>query len=151
VATQSASAPAQNIALPVAEPKPAPATVAAVEPPKVAATTPAANDTGAVHFTLPLAAPPSVATVQPAPTLPVGEAAKSTERPKASVHMVTIIENLRVAGIRAAGDDSKVLMNDRVYRLNDIIDHDLGIRLTGVTAQSLTFADDSGAVYTRNF
>jgi hypothetical protein len=65
--------------------------------------------------------------------------------------MITIIENLHVAGIRAAGEDSKVLMNDRVYRLNDIVDHELGIKLTVVTTKALTFEDDQGAVYTRNF
>ena len=46
---------------------------------------------------------------------------------------------------------SKVLMNDRVYRTGDTIEHQLGIKLAAITAGSLTFEDDKGARYTRNF
>ena len=42
-------------------------------------------------------------------------------------------------------------MNDRVYRIGDIIEHQLGLKLVGITATSLTFEDESGARYTRNF
>jgi hypothetical protein len=65
--------------------------------------------------------------------------------------MVNTIEALRVAGIRASGNDSKVLMNDRVYRIGDMIDHDQGLKLTAATANSLTFVDSTGATYTRHF
>jgi hypothetical protein len=66
--------------------------------------------------------------------------------------MIEAIEALRVAGIRVgAGSDAKVLMNDRVYRIGDTVDHALGLKLTGATASSLTFRDGTGAAYTRNF
>ena len=65
--------------------------------------------------------------------------------------MISVIEHLRVGGIRVAGAESKVLMNDKVYRLNDTIDHELEIRLTGIEVKALTFDDVRGAVYTRNF
>jgi hypothetical protein len=32
-----------------------------------------------------------------------------------------------------------------------MVDHDLAIRLTGATANSLTFTDGTGATYTRYF
>ena len=64
---------------------------------------------------------------------------------------VNFIENLHIAGIRASATDSKVLMNDRVYRIGDIVEHDLGLKLTGITASSLTFEDERGARYTRSF
>jgi len=61
------------------------------------------------------------------------------------------VDALRVTGIRASGSDSKVLMNDRVFRLNDIVERTLGLRLTGVAADRLSFTDPNGLVYTRNF
>jgi hypothetical protein len=139
---------------PAVETKPAPAPVQVTEAPKPAPVAPVVT-AGTPQFTLPLTpAPTSVTTPAATPavaTPTVAVAPKSNERPKPPAHMVTIIENLRVAGIRAAGEDSKVLMNDRVYRLNDIVDHELGLKLTGVTPKSLTFEDDHGATYTRNF
>lgn len=78
--------------------------------------------------------------------------ASPTAPPAPSLRMIEAIEALRVAGIRAsAGTDAKVLMNDRVYRIGDTVDHALGIKLTAVTASSLTFSDASGASYTRHF
>jgi cytoskeletal protein RodZ len=86
------------------------------------------------------------------PVTPIQVSApKSNERPKPSARMVSVIEGFKVMGIRAAGTESKVLMNDRVYRLNDVVDHELNIRLTGVAGRTLTFEDDRGAVYSRSF
>ena len=65
--------------------------------------------------------------------------------------MIGVIEHYKVGGIRVSGTESKVLMNDRVYRINDIVDHELGIRLTGIETKALTFEDARGAVFTRNF
>jgi cytoskeletal protein RodZ len=90
------------------------------------------------------------ANAEPAATAQAS-APKSNERPKPSTHMMSVIDGLKVMGIRAAGAESKVLMNDRVYRLNDVVDHELNIRLTGVAGRILTFEDDRGAVYSRSF
>jgi len=137
-----AAVPQAPVALTVAPP-PTPA-------PPAAAT---ATSAGGPQFTLPLPqSEPAVQTAAAQPiTLPTVGADRPAEKPKPPPHMITIINNLRVAGIRASGGDSKVLMNDRVYRLNDIIDPEMGLRLVGVTPTSLTFQDDRGASYTRNF
>ena len=65
--------------------------------------------------------------------------------------MIAVIEHFRVGGIRVSGTESKVLMNDHVFRLNDTVDHELEVRLTGIEPKALTFEDAHGAVYTRNF
>ena len=78
----------------------------------------------------------------PKPAAPVG---------KMESKAVAYIEGLRVAGIRASATESKVLMNDRVYRIGDTIEHQLGLKLVVITASSLTFEDEKGARYTRNF
>ena len=62
---------------------------------------------------------------------------------------VAFIDALRIAGVRASSTDSKVLMNDRVYRIGDTVEHVLGLKLTAITAESLTFEDENGARYTR--
>jgi hypothetical protein len=41
-------------------------------------------------------------------------------------------------------------MNDRVYRLNDFVDRALGVRLTKVTRESLTFTDANGVTYVKD-
>lgn len=82
---------------------------------------------------------------------PKAEPVIATSKPRSDPRILAYIDTLRVTGIRAAGSDSKVLMNDRVFRLNDVVDHALGLKLTGVTNHTLTFEDDQGAAYTRNF
>lgn len=67
------------------------------------------------------------------------------------IEVYNFIDQLQVMGVRFSGADSKILMNDRVYRVNDIIDRTLGLRLTAVTADRLTFVDANGAIYTKNF
>ena len=42
-------------------------------------------------------------------------------------------------------------MNERVYRVNDIVDRTLGIRLVKVAADSLTFSDPNGVSYVKGF
>jgi hypothetical protein len=42
-------------------------------------------------------------------------------------------------------------MNERVYRLNDVIDHTIGLRLKEINATNLVFIDETGATYMRNF
>lgn len=151
--------PAKPASAVVAEtsPKPADSTPSA----KVPAPSPSAANT----FVLPNAAPAAPVPATPAPVVsenkpavtapaappPPAAPAKAAPPAKLEPKSMTFIENLRVAGIRAAGADSKVLMNDRVYRIGDTVEHELGLKLTGITASSLSFEDERGAKYTRNF
>jgi hypothetical protein len=102
--------------------------VVSSEPPAPRETTPPVVDV--THATPP--ATPALPTLSPA-------------------QLAEIVDAFRVAGIRPAGADSKVLLNDRVYRIGDIVDIARGIRLTAVTANYLTFTGPSGLIYTRNF
>jgi hypothetical protein len=62
-----------------------------------------------------------------------------------------IVDALRISGIRASGTDPKVLMNERVYRLNDVVDHTIALRLKEINTNNLVFIDETGATYVRNF
>jgi cytoskeletal protein RodZ len=63
----------------------------------------------------------------------------------------TIIDTWRIAGIRSSGDYSKVFLNDRIYKINDLVDVARGIRLTQVTPKNLTFTTPDGISYVRKF
>jgi hypothetical protein len=64
---------------------------------------------------------------------------------------IQFIENIKVAGIMARPTDSKVLMNDRVYRIGSIVEAEMGLKLVEITTGALTFEDERGGRYTRTF
>ncbi len=76
---------------------------------------------------------------------------KRTKTADADPRIIAFVDAIRVTGIRSSGADSKVLMNDKVFRVNDIVERLLNVRLTAVETDSLTFVDENGVVYTKNF
>ncbi|HYC70815.1 MAG TPA: hypothetical protein VEB66_06385 [Opitutaceae bacterium] len=135
-------APKTEPAAPKSDPAPVVATVppaTAPATPAVAAATPAPPGAGA--------AVPNV-TLPPvdAPAIPAPASAKEQDK-----RILAYLSNLRVTGIRPSGADSKVLMNDRVYKLNDVVDYTLGLKLTGVAVQRLEFVDERGVGYVKTF
>lgn len=157
----STPAAASNPA-PIVTPPAASAPAVVTLPPATTASTPSQN-TFVLPVTPPPAAPvsrqaetrPAPAASVPAPAPVVAAPAAVTPAPVAAGRLepraLQYIEGIKVAGIRASATDSKVLMNDRVYRVGDIVEHDLGLRLVGITTSSLTFEDDRGARHTRQF
>lgn len=106
----------------------------------------------------PAALPPVTAAnvaVAPAAPVPASTAAATppapTAAPKPDDRITAFVEAIRVTGIRASGDESRVLMNDRVYRVNDVVDRTLGVRLVKAAADSLTFVDPNGITYVKFF
>jgi hypothetical protein len=130
------AAPAQTVTSPPSKPAASPASAAAPADlsPTPLAPTPESRPAPAIAKT-----PTDASPTPPAP------------EPKPDEHVQQFIEALRVTGIRASGGDSKVLMNDRVYRVNDIVDRTLGLKLTKVSADYLTFTDANGATYVKYF
>lgn len=96
---------------------------------------------------------PSVATepasASSAPSVPPISPRPAVSGPDPRVQ--AFVDAVRVTGIRSSGAESKVLMNDRVYRVNDIVDRALGVKLIKVEADKLTFADSAGQNYTKGF
>jgi hypothetical protein len=142
-ATTSASATPTATAPTPGEPAPAttPDAAASLGAPAASPTTPVT-----VVFT-PAETPKPVdpAPVQLAPAPPKPSTAKLDPR------AINFINSIRVAGIRASANDSKVLMNDRVYRVGNIVEAEMGLKLAGITPNSLTFEDENGAQFTRVF
>lgn len=99
----------------------------------------------------PVAPPP--ATPPPVASAPSGSSAAPTPvaATKHDERISAFVDAIRVAGIRSSGTESRVLMNDRVYRVNEIVDRNFGLRLTKVETNTLTFTDANGVVYVKNF
>lgn len=131
---------------------PAPTTTAAVAPVVTAPATPPPLATTVILAPVETPKPVEAAPVQlaPEPPKPAAPAAPTVAR-KLEPRAINFINSIRVAGIRAATTDSKVLMMDRVYRVGDIVEAEMGLTLVGITAGSLTFEDENGARFTRTF
>lgn len=63
--------------------------------------------------------------------------------------IAAFVEAIRVTGIRSSGTESRVLMNERVYRVNDIVERTLNVRLIKAAADNLTFTDPRGVIYVK--
>jgi hypothetical protein len=157
VSTASTPAPAPATPAPAAPSTPNSAfvvpNVASTAPTTTAPTTPAsAVPSPPAHPAAPETRPLVAQAPAPVVEQPKAEIAK-TPAPalKLEPRAMNYIEGLRVAGIRASATDSKVLMNDRVYRVGDVVEHEMGLKLVGITSSSLTFEDERGGRYTRNF
>ena len=145
VTTAPESRPVASNSAPVVRPIETAAQPATPAPTAITATTnPLIVTQPANAGEIPAAQPPPLESrpaVPPPPAAPV----KGDER----VH--AFVDAIRVTGIRSSGEDSRVLMNDRVYRVTDIVERTLGVRLTKVDPGSLTFTDGNGAIYVKNF
>jgi hypothetical protein len=103
-------------------------------PPAVVATPPA---------TAPAAEPAPVA-VEPVNIAALGE----TER---AALVYSFLDTARLTGVRGTGTSARVLMNERVYRLNDIVDAALGLRLSAVRPNLMVFTDAQGKTYEKPY
>ena len=70
---------------------------------------------------------------------------------KPSPQVYALLDAMHVTGIRTSDTDPKVLMNDRVYKLNDLVDRPTGLRITRIASDHLTFTDGAGFEYTKTF
>jgi hypothetical protein len=157
IASVDASAPAPA-AQPATSPAPSPAPTVEVKAP--AASEPvisvASSPTSPVPQTestptvgLPASPPsPPVAEPAPAPALALSDPAQAS-KPDARVH--AFLDTLRVTGIRSSETDPRVSMNGRVFRLNDIVDRNLELRIIAIAPEGLTFVGPNGVVYQTQF
>ena len=127
--TVAASTPASSVSMPVTAAGPT--------------TTPAAT---------PYSTPPAVAPVtSPFTPTPVVTAPAEAAPVKASLRVQGMIDKFRIAGIRLSGTESKVILNDHLFRVNDLVESSLGLRLLKIESHVLTFVDGEGNTYLKRF
>jgi Tfp pilus assembly protein PilP len=78
--------------------------------------------------------------------------AKAPAQPLSRAEQIqNFIDSLRVTGVRTAGNESKALVDGHVYRVDDYLDRNLGLKLLKVDTDHLTLVDAAGASYVKNF
>jgi hypothetical protein len=140
LAIQPVSLPAKTeipVVSPVSAPPPSTTAEKKIEPSLAASTAAATAKTAA--------SPPSVTPAKAAPPVPAAVRALPDER----VHVY--LDALRIAGVRASGATSRVLLNEKVYRLNETVDRSLNLKLTAVETDFLKFTDSNGVEYEKTF
>jgi hypothetical protein len=97
--------------------------------------------------TTPAVTQPSAAAVAPTPVVPVAVLTQA-EREAKTYEFLT---NLRLTGVRGLDRDARVLMNERVWRLNDVVSPELGLRLSAIRPNLLVFTDAQGKTYEKPY
>lgn len=137
---------------PAAAPAPLPVVAKAPEPTPTPTPKPAVV-VSAPTISLPSAEKP-VPTAAPtaAPVVVVAQAPAPTAAPKPAVSRVdqiqSVIDHYHVSGVRAG---SKALIDGHIFKVNDVLDKALGLKLTAVDDDHLTFTDASGETFVKNF
>lgn len=148
------AAPAPAVAPVVPAPAPEPVAIAIALPPigqpaPVVPSETAPAPAPAPADSVPIAEPTLAAATEPAAETAVDPTSPGGTRPNPRVN--AFLDTIRVSGIRASATDPRVSMNDRVFRLNDIVDRTLELRIIGIAPEGLTFIDPAGVVYKTQF
>lgn len=61
------------------------------------------------------------------------------------------VNQSRISSIRAAGENSKVVINNRTVAINSYIEDGLPVRVSKVSPNEIVFIDDNGCEYYRRF
>jgi hypothetical protein len=138
---------APALALPLSIPPATPAEFFAPGPAPVVTKLPAPPPTTA---TAPVTTPAVAATPVASLFNPPSASSAPLDPSKPDPKILAYLDAMQVAGVRVSDTGNKVLMNDRVFRENEIVDHLLGLRLKKVESDMLTFVDERGVIYTKN-
>jgi hypothetical protein len=152
-----APAPAAPVAAaPVSSPTPAPQKVV-VQAPQITISLPQAEPVARVAaptaLPRPTPTPVPILRAEPTPvaTPPLAAATPAVPAQSQADAIQALIDGFLVSGVRSAGSESKALINGHVYKLNDLIDKTLGLRLVKVEQDKLTFVTRDGAIFVKTF
>jgi hypothetical protein len=142
----SLSSPPPPPALPAPTPAPAPAAPAApvVTLPYSAPTATPQPSPAPASAPVTAPAPAPVVAVAPVAALPASPAEREAQA-------YAFISSLRITGVRGTEREARVLMNERVWRLNDVVSPELGLRISSVRPNLLVFTDAQGKSYEKPY
>jgi len=87
----------------------------------------------------------------PASALPPLYAPRAPTPINPSVRIQGFIDRIRVTGIRKSDTESRVILNYRMFRVGDMVDSGLEVKLIKIEDGVLTFADHDGKIYIKLF
>ncbi len=94
----------------------------------------------------PVAVAGELAEPEPAPP-PDAPVAGAEPNPK----VLAFLESSRITGIKVAGVHSRLLMNNQVYRKDDMVHSETKLRIKEIAANEILFVDESGIQYRKQF
>jgi hypothetical protein len=94
---------------------------------------------------------PAAPTPPATSTLNATTVATAPAKPRADDRIADHVDRMRILGVRNPGPEARVLIGERVYRVNDVVDRSLGLRLQKVEPGTITFADAAGSLYVKNY
>jgi hypothetical protein len=65
--------------------------------------------------------------------------------------ILAYVDSLRIRGIRISNGEAKALMNDKVYKTGEIVNHPMNLKLSEVSPEGLLFEDGQGNTYVARF
>jgi len=71
--------------------------------------------------------------------------------PEPNPAIIAYVDRLEIQGIKLAGAGSKVLFNNRVFRINSMVNYELNIRVSSIKKSEIVFTDHVGITYTKYF
>jgi hypothetical protein len=145
-------APAAPAAPPAAAPtKPAESIAAAPSAPVAPLTPPPARPATPVAPAVAAPAKPALVAAAPRPAPAPTPVAPVAAAPDQAARIQTFLAEARVAGVRGQNAQARVLLNEKVFRLNDVVEPELALRLSGVRPGLLVFTDARGRTYEKNY
>jgi hypothetical protein len=95
--------------------------------------------------------PVSSASPDPLFTPPPPPPPRPPAAPVANLKISEFVDALRISVVRLTPTDPKVVLNGQVFRINDMVDRGLKVRLVKIEASSLTFSDLTGFEYLKPY
>lgn len=99
---------------------------------------------------------PAPTVPQPGRRVPPGGAAPTTPTTPEStlvneVRIYEFLDGLRVTASRPSETDPRVMMEGRLFRVGDVVDRELGLRITAIRPGVLVFGDEAGREFTKHY
>jgi hypothetical protein len=135
----------------VTPPQQAPAPKIIIQAPTITVAVPQQSAPAPVALAIPSPTPTPVPVVQ-APVATAQSSPVAAAASQSHTDMVQgVVDGYHISGVRLAGAGSKALVDGHVYKLNDIVDKSLGLKLVKVDDGQLTFVDRDGNTFIRTF
>jgi hypothetical protein len=141
----------------VAYPRPQPPALPSPPQTVISATAPvvfnppvATYPNSAAPLSTPLPASSSGTTIT-VPVLPVVPPVASNSRPTHEAQVQAFLSTARLSGVRGVEAKARVLMNEKIYALDDLVEPTLGLRISAVRPGLLVFTDRQGRTYEKTY
>ena len=65
--------------------------------------------------------------------------------------IIAFLEGSHIGGVKVAGKQSRVLMNNQVFFIGSVVDPQSRLRIKAITNSEIEFIDESGLEYRKRF